>query len=114
MLFAANPLPKKVCPMSKPSPDPAAGPDVDPAGACFALTAAASPGVMPRVLELFAKRGLTPTEWRSHAEAGRLSIELRMAGIEPRLATYIGACLRQIHLVDRVLVTPADPPTDAA
>ena len=90
--------------MSNPSPDPAA----DPAGACFAVTAAASPGVMPRVLEPFAKRGLTPTEWRSRAVDGRLNIEIRMAGMEPRLAAYIGRCLREIHQVERVLVTPPD------
>lgn len=90
--------------MSYPSPDPAAA----PAGARFDVTAATSPGVMPRVLELFAKRGLVPTEWRSRATDGSLTIEIRMAEIEPRLATYIGNCLRQIHLVERVLVTPPD------
>jgi hypothetical protein len=108
MLFVANPLPKKACPMSQSSADSAADPHANPAGACFSISAAASPGVMPRVLELFAKRGLTPTDWRSRAEGGRLLIDVRMAGIEPRLAGYIGACMRQIYLVDRVLVTPAD------
>lgn len=104
--------------MSKSSPDTAASPDAaagdDPAGACFTVTAAASPGVMPRVLELFAKRGLVPTEWRSRAADGHLSIDIRVTGMEPRLAAYIGACLRQIHQVERVLATPADLPSDAA
>ncbi len=90
--------------MSYPSPDPATG----PAEARFAVTAAASPGVMPRVLEPFAKRGLVPDEWRSHATDGRLNIEIRMAAMQPRLAAYIGRCLREIHLVERVLVTPPD------
>lgn len=90
--------------MSYSSPEPATG----PAEARFAVTAAASPGVMPRVLELFAKRGLVPTEWRSRAVDGRLTIDIRMAAMEPRLAGYIGNCLRQIYLVERVLVTPPD------
>ena len=32
-----------------------------PATACFSVHARAEPGVMPRVLELFAKRGLVPS-----------------------------------------------------
>ena len=100
--------------MSKSSPDSATDPETSAAGACFAVTAAASPGVMPRVLELFAKRGLVPTEWHAETDGKRLAIDIRMAGLEPRLAGYIGACLRQIHLVERVLVTPPDAPRDAA
>lgn len=90
--------------MSYSSPDPATG----PAEARFAVTAAASPGVMPRVLEPFAKRGLVPTEWRSHTDDEKLTIEIRMAAMEPRLAAYIGNCLRQIYLVERVLITLPD------
>ena len=38
-----------------------------PATACFSVQARAEPGVMPRVLELFAKRGLVPQRWHSAA-----------------------------------------------
>jgi len=33
--------------------------------ACFSVHARAEPGIMPRVLELFAKRGLVPSSWHS-------------------------------------------------
>jgi len=61
---------------------------------------------MPRVLELFAKRGLVPTLWRS-ALAGpdqtRLTIEIRMCGLGGEATDYIAACLRQITSVETVL-----------
>lgn len=75
-----------------------------PAAACFTVSATASPGVMPRMLDLFAKRGLVPTEWRARAAGERLTVDIRMHGMAPPLADYIGRCLRQIHLVERVLV----------
>lgn len=100
--------------MSQSSNDPTADRSECPAGAQFTVTAAVSPGVLPRVLELFAKRGLVPAECSARADGDRLLIDIRMAGMTPRLASYIGACMRQIHLIDRVLVTPADSATDAA
>lgn len=75
--------------------------------AAFSVTAQPSPGVMPRVLELFAKRGLVPTHWHSTINGAELAIDIRMQGMERPLADYIGRCLRQIHLVDRVLVVHA-------
>lgn len=72
--------------------------------AAFSVTAQPSPGVMPRVLELFAKRGLVPTHWHSTVNGAEIAIDIRMQGMEQPLADYIGRCLRQIHLVDRVLV----------
>lgn len=74
------------------------------AAAAFSVTAQPSPGVMPRVLELFAKRGLVPTHWQSTDHGSELAIDIRMQGMDQALADYIGRCLRQIHLVDRVLV----------
>ncbi len=73
--------------------------------ACFSVTATASPGIMPRLLELFAKRGLTPNEWHSRVVGSVLSVEIQVAGMPPALAEYIAACLRQIYLVDRVLLS---------
>lgn len=80
--------------------------------ACFSVTAAASPGVLPRLLELFAKRGLVPSEWHSRVIGSALSVEIRMAGMAPALAEYVAACLRQVYLVDRVLLSSR--PADAA
>ncbi len=54
---------------------------------------------MPRVLELFAKRGLVPSFWHSAvsgADQARLTIEIQMSGLGREITEYIAACLRQI------------------
>jgi hypothetical protein len=60
---------------------------------------------MPRVLELFAKRGLVPDEFHGRVADGRLTLEIRAPGMSAEQAAYIGRCLRQIYLVERVLVS---------
>lgn len=83
---------------------------------CFSLSAAAEPGVMPRVLELFAKRNLVPLRWhsdrlppghgRSHGRGGEtLAIDIQVGDLEPALGDYIARCLRQIHGVETVLTS---------
>lgn len=72
--------------------------------ACFSVTAEAEPGVMPRVLELFAKRGLVPSLWHSRvAPTGELTIDVQMDGMETPLARQIAKSLRQIWGVATVL-----------
>ncbi len=73
--------------------------------ACFAVTAEAEPGVLPRIVELFAKRGLTPTHLRADRDGRMLGVEVRMAGMDPDLAVYIGQCLRAIVAVADVQVS---------
>jgi hypothetical protein len=76
--------------------------------ACFSVHARAEPGIMPRVIELFAKRGLVPSSWHSrtgglgHCE---LTIDIQIREMGPDLADYIAACLRQIVGVDIVLTS---------
>jgi len=60
---------------------------------------------MPRVVELFAKRGLVPTSWISRVSAGELTIDLQMPGLDAETTHYIARCLRQIISVDVVLVS---------
>jgi acetolactate synthase small subunit len=81
-----------------------------PAGrvACFSILADAEPGVMPRVLELFAKRNLVPSRWHSDrvGPGGReLAIDLQVEGLSPELTDYIARCLRQLHTVEAVLTS---------
>lgn len=99
--------------MSQPfrSPFPATGaadaPRSDPTF-CFSVQAAAEPGVMPRVLELFAKRNLVPSKWHSSlagAAGEELHIDIQVAGLAPELGDYIARCLRQIVHVGCVLTT---------
>jgi hypothetical protein len=76
--------------------------------ACFAVHAVADPGVMPRVLELFAKRGLVPSSWHSRvdgAEADELVIDIQMAGMVRHESDYVAACLRNIPEVGCVLTS---------
>ena len=74
--------------------------------ACFYVHAAAQPGVMPRVLELFAKRGLVPTAWHSVVAAEEaLDIDIQMAGLGADEAAYVARCLRTIPDVRSVLVS---------
>ena len=74
--------------------------------AYFFVHAQAEPGVMPRVLELFAKRGLVPSSWHSAvsgADQDRLTIEIQMRGLGREITDYVAACLRQIASVEAVL-----------
>jgi hypothetical protein len=80
---------------------------------CFAIRADATPGMMSRVLELFAKRNLVPTRWHSDVivaparDGGHatLQIDIQMEGMEAALAAYVARCLRQIYGVDSVLTS---------
>lgn len=79
--------------------------------AFFSVNARAEPGVMPRVLELFAKRGLVPSVWRSAvsgADQARLTIDIEMSGLDRAISEYIAACLRQITSVEAVLTLCPD------
>jgi hypothetical protein len=60
---------------------------------------------MPRVVELFAKRGLVPSSWISRVSGSELTIDLQLAGLDAETAHYIARCLRQIVAVDVVLVS---------
>ena len=71
----------------------------------FSVHARAEPGVMPRVLELFAKRGLVPWRWRSAVAAGdphHLTIDIQIQGLGPEIGDYIAASMRQIASVEAV------------
>src|SRR5262249_55343479 len=77
-----------------------------PETAYFSVFAHADPGVMPRVLELFAKRGLVPASWRSAvsgADRSGLTIEIEINGLGRDIRDYIASSLRQIVCVETVL-----------
>ena len=76
--------------------------------ACFSVHGAADPGLLPRVAELWAKRGLTPARWHS-ALCGpgdnELYVDIEARGMRPALAEQIANELRQIWGVTQVLVS---------
>lgn len=85
--------------------NPCAETDTEPT-ACFSVHAVADPAIMPRVLGLFAKRGLVPTSWASRVgHEQELTIDIQMQGMDGGLMGYVAACLRQIVGVEVVLVS---------
>jgi acetolactate synthase small subunit len=79
-----------------------------PVTACFSVHARAEPGAMPRVLELFAKRGLVPSAWHSVTGGGdraQLTIDIQMRGLGRDAMDYIAACMRQMPFVEVVLTS---------
>ncbi len=73
--------------------------------ACFSIQAIADAGLMPRVLQLFAKRGLVPTSWHSRVSGPELTIDVQMRELPPAVGDHIAAALRQIVGVEVVLVS---------
>jgi len=82
-------------------------PQFDPTNptACFSVLAHAEPGVLPRILELFAKRGLVPAYLQAMRNGDEIAVEIRVNGMEQALAVYIAECLRAVFTVDQVLVS---------
>lgn len=93
--------------MSLPLPSCVVTADDAPAASTvsFAVQARAEPGVMPRVVELFAKRGLVPHKWHSTSMGSALTIDVQMAGLDRDLGDYIARCMRQIIGVETVLTS---------
>jgi len=76
--------------------------------ACFAVEARAEPGVMPRVLEIFAKRGLVPSQWHSSLagpERDTIHIDIQVEGMERALVEYLARCIRQLADIETVLTS---------
>jgi hypothetical protein len=65
----------------------------------FLLVAAAEPGLLPRVVEAFAKLGTFPSRVHASAEAGdgsEMTIDLRLNETQPRTAELIELGLRRV------------------
>ena len=76
--------------------------------ACFAVTATNDPATLPRVLEVFAKLGLTPHQ--CHATAfgdgnSELHIDLQYANMTDGEAAHLAHTLRGCFLVQSVLTS---------
>ena len=87
----------------------AADGDAPPRTVSFSVQACAEPGVMPRIVELFAKRGLVPRKWHSTALGSVLTIDVQIDGLGRDLADYIARCMRQIVGVETVLTSETRP-----
>ena len=83
--------------------------EFSPLSVSFAVQARAEPGVMPRVVELFAKRGLVPQKWHSTTAGPMLTIDVQIGGLDRDLGDYIARCMRQIVGVETVLTSETRP-----
>ena len=75
---------------------------------CFSVLADADPGVLPRLLELFAKRNLVPDRWHSDRQGpqgGELSVDLQVTGLEADTAELIARSMSQVFGVTQVLLS---------
>jgi len=62
----------------------------------YCFEADAEPAVLPRALDLLAKRGLVPARVYAQADADLLSVEIEVEGLAPDTADHVGLCLSQI------------------
>jgi hypothetical protein len=79
--------------------------------------AAPEPGVMPRVLEAFAKRGLVPTRVHGDVVEDRpdgLVIDIHVRSLAADAADHIAELLRTFVGIERVLVAVKRPAAMAA
>lgn len=68
----------------------------------YCFEADAEPGLLPRALELIAKRGLIPARVFAQAADDQLSVEIEVEGLEPDTAEHVGRCLGQLVGVRQV------------
>jgi hypothetical protein len=62
----------------------------------YCFEADVEPGVLPRALELIAKRGLVPARVFAQTADDQLSVEIEVEGLATETAEHIGRCLGQI------------------
>ena len=87
---------------------PVDGSSHNPYTACYSVFALAEPSAMPRVLEVFAKRGMVPTMWHSTVcgtGGAELHIDLQVANLDRTLADRLAQSLRQLVSVRCVLTS---------
>lgn len=68
----------------------------------YCFEADAEPAVLPRALELLAKRGLVPARVFAQADDDLLSVEIEVEGLATDVADHVGLCLSQIVGVRQV------------
>ena len=74
--------------------------------AFFFVTAPADPGLLPRLIEPVAKLGAVPSRVHASRESGdgsELSVDLRLAGVAPRMAELVEYALRAVVGVRQVM-----------
>lgn len=75
--------------------------------ACFSVHAAPDPGLLPRVVETFAKRGLVPSALHATLSHDRqeMAVDLQVQGLDDEQVPVIAAGLRNLVGVSVVLTS---------
>ncbi|NQV80567.1 MAG: hypothetical protein HQ495_08430 [Alphaproteobacteria bacterium] len=73
--------------------------------AVFTIQAAADPGTLPRVIDLFAKHALVPSRWvgSAHESDANVHLTLEFDGLAESEARALANGLRRILCVDAVV-----------
>lgn len=74
----------------------------------FDLRAEPSPGLLPRLLQPFAKRDVTPDLFQARRTETEMDITITCFDLETGMAALIAGNLGQVIGVNRVVVTPAE------
>jgi hypothetical protein len=75
---------------------------------CFSVTGMADPGLMSRIMELWAKRGLVPQRWhggRTGPDGNDVYIDIETAELDAALAEQVASAMRCIFGVSQVLMS---------
>ena len=80
---------------------------------CYAVEAVSEPGILPRLMDLFAKRDLIPARWHADRAGTRrdgfLTVDIQVDGLDRPAAEYLAARMRQIVGVAAVLMSEKRP-----
>lgn len=68
----------------------------------FMVDAEASPGLLPRLLQPFARRDLTPDRMWSHRNAAVMHVEIALQAMPAEMVPLVEGNLRQVVGVQRV------------
>lgn len=68
----------------------------------FMLDADSSPGLLPRLLQPFARRDLIPDRMWAHRSGGVTHVEIALETMSPELVHHVEGNLRQVVGVQRV------------
>lgn len=75
---------------------------------CYSVRGVADPGLMPRIMELWAKRGLMPERWhgvRDGVDGGDVYIDIETSELDRALAMQVAEAMRCVYGVTQVLVS---------
>jgi hypothetical protein len=74
----------------------------------FMLDADSSPGLLPRVLQPFARRDLIPDRMWAHRSGSVTHVEIALEAMSPELVHHVEGNLRQVVGVQRVFRVRTD------